>query len=96
MKQGQWGLVSGNDPDYCWSVTPRPEPSVKGPEWNAWSAEAGEFERALVADPAAGYLLYSAALKEGYSPDSSVRFAVWLFARLGEHLAGRQSGNDHP
>lgn len=91
MKADQWGLVSGNDPDFCWSATPRPEPPEGSPEWGAWSQEAREFEAALVADPPTGYLLYSAARQAGYVPESGARFGFWLFRKMGEHLA--QKGN---
>jgi hypothetical protein len=87
MKAGQWGLVSGNDPDYVWSATPRPEPPCQDPQWSAWSEEARHFEEALRADPPTGYLLYAAARQAGFIPEG--RFAFWLFGRLGRHLSER-------
>lgn len=90
MQADQWGLVSGNDPDYFWSVTPRPEPHEQSAEWSAWSREALEFEKALMADPATGYLLHSAAGQAGYVPEGGSRFGFWLFRRLGDHLAKRE------
>jgi len=66
-------------------VTPRPEPAGEGAAWAAWAADARQFEAALVSDPQAGYLLYSAAKEAGYRPEG--RFAYWLFGRIGDHLA---------
>ena len=91
MKADQWGLVSGNDPDFWWTVTPRPRPPEGSADGRAWSLDADEFEKTLVTDPATGYLLYSAAREAGYAGEGGVRFGFWLFARLGEHLAKQGS-----